>query len=113
MAYAELLGRLSADPLAQAGADSCSIRVVRVPPGPRTPHRHPLSVEVVYVAEGAGRLWEDENVTAVRAGDVALIPPGTRHATVCRGPSDLVLVCFFPHPDLSANIEELGGPVRR
>jgi quercetin dioxygenase-like cupin family protein len=86
--------------------------VVRIPPGPRTPHRHPHSWEVVYVAEGNGRIWEDEYATVVGAGDVAAISPGTPHATVCTGRSELVLVCFFPDPDLSGNLEELEGPVR-
>lgn len=110
--YAELVGRLSADPLAGAGAEACSVRVVRVPPGPRTPHRHPHSIEVIYVAEGEGRFWEGEEVTPVAPGDVLLVPAGTPHATVCTGTSPLVLVCFFPHPDLSANLEELPGPLR-
>jgi quercetin dioxygenase-like cupin family protein len=48
----------------------------------------------------------------VVAGDLVLIPPGVPHATVCTGRSDLVLVCFFPHPDLARNLEELAGPVR-
>lgn len=113
LSFAELPGRLSADPLsAWEGRPGCSVRVVRVPPGPRTPHRHPHSVEVVYVVEGNGRVWEGEQVTPVAAGDLVLVPAGTPHATVATGSSDLVLVCFFPYPELSANIEELAGPVR-
>lgn len=110
--YAELVGRLSADPLADADAGSCSVRVVRVPPGPRTPHRHPHSVEIVYVASGSGRVWEGDEITPVEQGDLVLIPVGTPHATVCTGTPDLVLVCFFPHPDLAGNIEELDRPLR-
>ncbi len=111
--FAELAGRLSADPLASVDdPGGCSVRVVRVPPGPRTPHRHPHSVEVVYVAEGTGRVWEGDRVTAVGPGDVVLVPSGTPHATVATGSSDLLLVCFFPHPDLAANLEELAGPTR-
>ena len=88
------------------------MRVVRIPPGPRTPHRHPHSDEVVYVVEGEGRAWEGDEVTPVRAGDVFVVPAGVPHATVCTGPSELVLVCFFPRPDLSTNLEELPGPAR-
>jgi quercetin dioxygenase-like cupin family protein len=110
--FAELPGRLSADPLPRGLAAGCSARIVRIAPGPRTPHLHPHSAEVVYVAEGAGTAWEDDVPTRVRAGDVVLIPPGVPHATVASGTSDLVLVCFFPDPDLQANIEELTAPER-
>ena len=110
--YAELPGRLSADPLSAAAEYGCSVRVVRIAPGPRTPHVHPHSAEVVYVVNGAGTAWEGEAASAVMAGDLIVIPRGTPHATVAVGDDDLVLVCFFPHPDLSANLEELPGPER-
>lgn len=109
--FAQLSGRRSADPLSALSERSgCSVRVVRVPPGPRTPHRHPHSVEVVYVAQGTGRVWEGDRASQVSAGDLVLVPTGAPHATVATGDTELVLVCFFPHPDLSANIEELAGP---
>jgi quercetin dioxygenase-like cupin family protein len=110
--YADLPGRRSADPMPPGLPAGCSARVVRIPPGPRTPHRHPHSVEVVYVAEGRGTAWEDDVPTRVIAGDVLVVPAGVPHATVAAGPGDLVLVCFFPHPDLAANAEELTAPVR-
>lgn len=111
--YQQLPGRLSADPVPPDVAPGCSARVVRIAPGPRRPHRHPHSAEVVYVVSGAGTAWEDDVPTAVGPGDLVVVPPGVPHATVASGTSDLVLVCFFPHPDLAANIEELTGPERR
>lgn len=110
--FTELVGRRSANPLPDAIADPCSLRIVHITPGPRTPHRHPRSWEIVYVAHGEGRVWEDDLASAVSAGDVVAIPPGVAHATVCTRRTELVLVCFFPHPDLAGNIEELTGPVR-
>ncbi len=109
--FTQLAGRTSADPL-PAGAGPCSMRVVRVPPGPRTPHRHPHSVELMYVAQGSGRTWEHDEMSAITAGDVIVVAQGAPHQTVNDGPGELVLVCFFPHPDLRANTEELEGPVR-
>jgi quercetin dioxygenase-like cupin family protein len=110
--FAQLPGRLSADPV-PAGLDvGASARLVRIPPGPRTPHVHPLSAEIVYVAGGTGTAWEDDVPTRVGVGDLVVVPAGVPHATVASGTSDLVLVCFFPHPDLAANIEELTGPER-
>ncbi|WP_168205659.1 cupin domain-containing protein [Georgenia yuyongxinii] len=88
------------------------MRVVRIRPGPRTPHRHPHSCEVMFVAQGDGRFWEGDTVHQVRAGDVLFVPTGVPHATVCVGDTDIVLACFFPRRDLPSNIEELPGPVR-
>lgn len=110
--FAGLDGRRAANPLPPGVAEPCSVRVVHIPRGPRTPHRHPLSWEVVYVAGGEGRFWEGEQVTAVAAGDLMVVPPGMPHATVCTGSSQLTLVCFFAHPDLAGNLDELPGPVR-
>jgi quercetin dioxygenase-like cupin family protein len=110
--FAQLPGRLSADPLPPGLDVGASARIVYIAPGPRTPHVHPLSAEVVYVAAGTGTAWEDDVATRVGEGDLVVIPPGVPHATVASGTSDLVLVCFFPHPDLAANIQELTGPVR-
>ncbi|MGH8825494.1 MAG: cupin domain-containing protein [Jiangellaceae bacterium] len=109
--FAQLTGRQSADPLPTGLDTGCSIRVVRIGPGPRTPHVHPRSAELAYVVEGAGTAWEGDVSTRVAAGDLLVIPRGVPHATVA-GPTDLVLVCFFPYADLSANLVELAGPVR-
>jgi quercetin dioxygenase-like cupin family protein len=109
LAFTPLPGRDSADPLAYGPATGSSVRVVRIAPGPRTPHRHPHSSEVAYVAAGTGVAWEDGRRTAVTAGDLIAIPRGVPHATVA-GDSGLQLVCFFPHADLSSNIEELRAP---
>jgi len=111
--FAELAGRRSANPLPAGLGAGCSVRVVHVEPGPRLPHVHPVSVEVAYVAEGHGTAWEDHRPTPVGPGDLLVVPAGVPHATVADGVGRLVLVCFFPHPDLSVNLEELPGPERR
>ncbi len=105
--YQQLPGRLSADPL-PPGFSDCAARVVRVPPGPRTPHRHPRSAEVVYVVSGSGTAWEDGTTQRISAGDVLAVPAGVPHATAAS--SELLLVCFFPAGDLESNLEELDGP---
>ena len=107
-----LPGRLSANPLPPGLDVGASARIVRIAPGPRTPHVQPRSAEVVYVAGGTGTAWEGDVPTGVGEGDLVVVPAGVPHATVASGTSDLVLVCFFPHPDLAANIEELTGPIR-
>lgn len=109
--FAELPGRSSADPLPAGTDDAGSVRVVRIAPGAvRTPHRHPRSAEVIWVAAGAGHAWEDGVTTPVTAGDLVVVATGVPHATL-PGPAGLTLVCFFPDPDLASNREELDHPV--
>ena len=112
--FATLPGRLSADPLPSdlEARSKVSVRVVDVPPGPRTPHRHPYSCEVIYVAEGQGRVWEGDKSSPVSGGDLIIVEQGVAHATVCTGTTAMRLICFFPRPDLSGNAEELSGPAR-
>lgn len=110
--FAELVGRRSADPLPPWAAQGCSVRVVRIEPGPRIPHRHPRSIEVAYVAEGSGVAWEGDGSSEVSTGDLLVVPVGVPHATVATDASGLLLVCFFPTGDFASNLEELPGPLR-
>jgi quercetin dioxygenase-like cupin family protein len=100
-----LPGRDSADPL--AGVDAAgSARIVRLArTAGRTAHIHPHSEEVVYVRAGTGAVWIDGISTPVTEGDMVHIPRGLPHATVPDEGQDMELICFFPHPDLAANIE--------
>ena len=104
--FADLPGRRSADPL--RGLDSkTSLRIVELERSPgRVAHRHPLTEEVVYVAAGSGDVWIDGKTHAVTPGDIVHIPVGLPHATVPAPGETMRLVCFFPHPKLSENIED-------
>lgn len=102
----QLEGRRSADPLAGLPTAS-SLRVVRLRRTTgRHAHVHPHSEEVVYVVTGTGYLWIEGRRSAVAPGDVMHVPAGVAHATVPDPGSDMELVCFFPHPDLAANVTE-------
>jgi quercetin dioxygenase-like cupin family protein len=72
---------------------------------------HPYSAEAVYVVAGHGTLWVEGERTAISAGDTFLVPAGVKHATLPDLNSQMELICFFPHPDLSQNILELPGSV--
>ena len=112
LSYDQLPGRLSADPVPSGMGSDYSVRLVRVPPGPRAPHRHPHTDEVTYVVSGSGTAWEGDEPHAVGPGDLVFVPRDTPHATVTQGDEDLVLLCFFPCADLSGNLVELDGPLR-
>lgn len=113
--FVNLPGRESADPFRpQAGVVDLglSLRVVRMVHDPsRSAHVHAHSAEVVYVVDGVGTLWADGERYRLQAGTTALVPAGTPHATLPDPGTGMLLVCFFPHPDLAANIQELGGPL--
>jgi quercetin dioxygenase-like cupin family protein len=106
-----LPGRTSADPFGPLDDAQLSMRVVDVGPGARSPHRHPHSYEAMFVVHGSGHLWEDGRVYRVEPGDCILVPRDVPHATIPDEGTHLRLVCFFPHPDLASNIQELEGTI--
>lgn len=100
-------GRKSADPLVDAGLDF-TVRIVCLSSkSVRWAHRHPKSVELLHVTEGRGVLWEEGVERRFERGDTALVPAGVPHATLPDPGTAMELICFFPHPDLDNNIEEL------
>lgn len=105
--YRELPGRAAANPFEDVHLDGYSVRAVVLHGGERrSPHRHPHSQEVIYVASGRGKLWHEGVLRRFRRGDCALIPRGERHATIPDPGTTMELVCFWPHPELERNIEE-------
>ena len=112
--FRPLPGREAADPFRGAAATDLSMRIVRLEGDRRrSPHVHPHSAEAIYVVSGAGTLWEDGVEGRIEAGDCALIPAGVPHATLPDPGTSMEIVCFFPHPDLEANREELEDMVIR
>lgn len=111
LAFRELPGRRAADPLEGVDAGALSVRYSRLRPGPRSPHRHPGSVEVIHVLEGKGTAWLDGETTHVGPGDLYLIPAGVPHATLPDPGNEMLLLCAFPVADLAAATEELEGPI--
>ncbi len=106
LVFHQFPGRRTADPFAGREPGQSSARRVILEPVPtRTPHRHPHSEEVYFVAEGRGRVWIDGEQHPLQPGSWVRVPPGVPHATL---PYErMTLVCFFPHPRLEDNIEEL------
>jgi quercetin dioxygenase-like cupin family protein len=109
--FGHLPGRHSADPFAGSPAEGLSIRFARLSPGPRAPHRHPLTIEVIYVLEGRGMHWQDGTAEPVEPGDVVLVPRGASHATIPSDEAGMLLYCVFPADTLDGNLEELDEPV--
>lgn len=110
--FRPLPGRTAANPFAGHDTGGLSMRVVHLDAGAtRSPHRHPHSYEAIYVVEGSGHFWENGRARRVSEGDCVLVAPGVPHATVPDRDAGMKLVCFWPHPDLTSNIEEIAGQI--
>lgn len=104
--FAELAGRRAADPLPEAAGSGAAVRLVEIEDQSRNSHSHPESAEFIYVLSGEGQHWQQGEFKAVAAGDLVLVPAEVHHVTLASPGNRLRLLCFFPHPDLPANIVE-------
>ena len=59
-----------------------------------SPHLHKGSSELFFVIEGSAQILAGSNVTTLRDGDLAVVPPGTPHAFAAPpgSPADLLIV---------------------
>ncbi len=91
-------------------ASGLTFRVVELPvqkPGDalRGPHLHHGYEECIYVLSGEGRTLSESGELTIKPGDVVLVPPEEKHVTRNTGSAPLVLLCFFPTPDIVASTE--------
>jgi mannose-6-phosphate isomerase-like protein (cupin superfamily) len=71
-----------------------SLAEARLPPGASTtPHYHPLTEEIYYLLEGAGRMRIGDDVRDVGPGDAIAIPPGAVHTITNTGAGTLKFLC--------------------
>ncbi len=101
-----LPGRFSLEMVSGQTGSKLTFRIVEipvVPPGEarRGPHAHYGYEECIYVLKGEGRTISESGEVAVKAGDVVLVPPEEKHVTRNTGHEPLVLLCFFPTPDVT------------
>jgi mannose-6-phosphate isomerase-like protein (cupin superfamily) len=111
-----LPGRVSHEIISGAmGAHNASVRLVEIPvakPGEtaRGPHVHHGFEECIYVLSGEGRMVTPSGVQAIGAGDTVLVPAEEPHVTRNTGGATLLLLCFFPTPDVARSTEDLVPP---
>ena len=106
-----LPGRVSLQPVSGEIGSKVSFRIAQIAvpqPGDKTrgPHVHHEFEECIYVLSGQGTMHAESGEHPVYPGDILLVPPGERHMTVNTGSEPLVLLCFFPVPDVSAGTTE-------
>ncbi len=78
------------------GAPNFAMRHFTVEPGGHTPrHSHNYEHEV-FVLEGEGRVEENGQHHAIRAGDVLFVPPNVVHQFVNVSQTPLKFLCMVP-----------------
>ena len=108
-----LAGRASFEIVSgEMGARNASVRLVEIPvpregEEPRGPHVHHGFEECMYVLAGEGRTLTPSGAHPVRQGDTILVPADEPHVTRNTGTVPLVLLCFFPTPDVAKSTEDL------
>ena len=79
------------------GAPNFAMRQFEVEPGGFTPkHHHPYEHEV-YVLEGEGEVYENDEPHRIKAGDVILVKPDDVHQFKNVGASALKFLCLIPN----------------
>lgn len=106
-----LPGRVSLEPVSGDIGSRVTCRIAEIPvcqPGdkPRGPHLHDGFEECIYVLKGTGMTVSESGEFPIGPGDIVLIPPNEKHMTRNTGSEPLVLVCFFPHPDIGPRTSE-------
>jgi quercetin dioxygenase-like cupin family protein len=93
------------------GAKTITLRLVEIPvstPGdtPRSRHHHSDFEECIFVLSGQGTTHADSGEYEIVPGDALLVSPGDRHATYNTGAEPLMLLCFFPVPEIASRTED-------
>ena len=94
-------GRLDVRAVFEFGEIACNQSLVEasLPPGGSTErHLHATSEELYVILDGAGEMEIEGDRAPVAAGDVVLIPPGSRHQiTAIDGPLRFLCCCSPPY----------------
>jgi mannose-6-phosphate isomerase-like protein (cupin superfamily) len=106
-----LPGRTSLEPVSGEVGSRVTFRIAEIPvpqPGdpPRGPHLHRGFEECIYVLAGEGTTHAESGKIPIKPGDIVLVPPGEKHMTRNTGDVPLVLLCFFPVPDVTGETVE-------
>src|SRR5436190_8685365 len=109
-----LPGRTALEPVSGEIGSRMSFRIAEIPaaqPGdkPRGPHLHRDFEECIYVLRGTGVTQAESGEIPIKPGDIVLIPRNEKHRTMNTGTEPLVLLCFFPVPDVGGGTQEFAS----
>jgi mannose-6-phosphate isomerase-like protein (cupin superfamily) len=93
------------------GSRNVTLRLAEIPvPRPGEPsraaHHHNDFEECIFVLAGEGTTFADSGEFHLKPGDTLLVPPGEKHVTRNTGTQPLLLLCFFPVPDITEGTQE-------
>ena len=103
-----LAGRVSKEIVSgTTGPYSITLRLVEIPPeieqdSRREPHFHRDTEECIYVLSGKGLFCTDDKNEPLTAGDTVIVPKLEPQFTRKTGKDPLMLLCFFPVPELKS-----------
>lgn len=97
----------------ERGSRGVTLRLVEIPvaqpgDGPRAAHQHGDFEECIYTLSGHGTTVADSGEFHLEPGHTLLVPAGEKHVTRNTGKEPLILLCFFPVPDITAATLEPG-----
>ena len=109
-----LPGRTSLEPVSGIIGSKVTLRIAEIavpqPGDPaRGPHLHDGFEECIYVLKGRGLMVAESGETPIRPGDIVLIPPNEKHMTRNTGNEPLILLCFFPEPEVTQGTTEFSS----
>jgi mannose-6-phosphate isomerase-like protein (cupin superfamily) len=109
-----LPGRTSLEPVSAEIGSRVTFRIAEIAAPkagdkPRGPHLHNGYEECIYVLKGTGVTHAESGEIPIKPGDIVLIPPGEKHMTRNTGDEPLVLLCFFPTPDVGNTTNEFSS----
>jgi mannose-6-phosphate isomerase-like protein (cupin superfamily) len=109
-----LRGRTSLEPVSGSIGSQLTMRIAEIavpqPGDPaRGPHLHDGFEECIYVLRGQGLTITPTDQIPIKPGDIVLIPANEKHMTRNTGNEPLVLLCFFPAPDVTLRTTELAS----
>jgi len=87
------------------GAPHFNLRVFEVQPGKSTPFHDHWWEHEVFVLAGRGNLRTIERETAIKSGNVILVPGGTTHQFINTGDEVLRFICLVPQKWLEGRAE--------
>ena len=90
----------------ETGSKSVTLGEIKLSKGCGLPfHTHTVE-DCMYIVEGKGEMYIDEEIYPIEAGDQILVPAGTKHKIKNTGKNPLVLVFTYPSVKVTRTLIE-------